>query len=53
MVKCNVGGIERKTRLGVGAALLAVGIVAPMGKKQRAAALVAGASGVLTGLSHY
>jgi hypothetical protein len=52
-MKCNVGGVDRNTRLGVGAALLAVGILAPMGRKQKAATLVAGAAGLLTGFSHY
>jgi hypothetical protein len=52
-MKCNVGGRDRTARLGIGSALLAAGILAPMGKAPKLATLLAGATTLLTGLSHY
>jgi hypothetical protein len=52
-LKCNVGGADRTARIGIGTALLAAGILAPMGKKQKTAALLTGAYQLLTGFSHY
>jgi hypothetical protein len=52
-LQCNVGGADRKTRIGIGTALLGIGAFAPIKKPLKIAAGIAGIFGVMTGLSRY
>lgn len=52
-MKCNVGGMDRTARIGIGTALIAAGLLAPMGRKQKTVAFLTGAYQLITGFSHY
>ncbi|HOM73106.1 MAG TPA: DUF2892 domain-containing protein [Armatimonadota bacterium] len=52
-VECNVGGTDRTTRIGIGAALLGLGLLASMSKPLKIASSVIGAVGLTTGLARY
>lgn len=52
-IPCNVGGRERTLRMGSGAALLGVGLFAPLSKPLRITAGAIGAIELLTGAAYY
>ena len=52
-VICNVGGVERTVRMVGGAALLGLGLAAPMKKPWKIAAGAVGAMELMTGITAY
>lgn len=52
-MQCNVGGVEREVRAGVGLALLSAAALGPLPAKWRAALAGLGAIGVATAASQY
>lgn len=52
-LECNVGGKEKIARIGIGAALLGTGLLAPIGKPLRIISGVVGTMGLVTGLTSY
>ena len=52
-MQCNVGGIERPIRIGLGAVLLGLGAFGGLPTAAMAAALVAGGIALVTGLIGY
>jgi hypothetical protein len=52
-MRCNVGGVEREVRAGVGLALLAAASVGPMPARWRALLAGIGAVGVATAAAQY
>ena len=50
---CNVGGVEREVRAGIGLALLAASSVSPLPARWRALLAGVGAIGVATAASQY
>ena len=52
-IPCNVGGVDKTTRISIGTALLGVSIAAPIPKSIKIAAGVIGTFGLITGLAEY
>jgi hypothetical protein len=52
-MQCNVGGVEREVRAGIGLALLAASSVSPLPARWRALLAGLGAIGVATAASQY
>lgn len=52
-MNCNVGGVDMVTRIVVGAALLGVAFVVPMGTVWQTVLLVAGVIALVTGAIRY
>jgi len=52
-MKCNVGGIDRRLRFGLGSGALAFALLRPMQKRARLATLIFGASELLTATARY
>lgn len=51
--ECNVGGLDRSLRLGLGTGLLVAGIAAPINKWLKFSAGALGTMGLVTGATHY
>lgn len=52
-VQCNVGGVDRKARIGIGTALLGSTVATHMGKPAKIAAGIVGAYSLLTGIIQF
>ncbi len=52
-ITCNVGGSDRTARIGLGAALIALGLFAPISKPLKLAASIAGVLGLATGITRH
>jgi disulfide bond formation protein DsbB len=52
-MECNVGGTDRTARIGLGAALLTTGMLAPIGKPLKIASGILGTISLITGITRY
>lgn len=52
-MECNVGGLDRNVRIGMGIATLALGLFGPLGRGARIASLIIGATELITGATRY